>query len=46
MPRAGAAPEMERLRFSQDLEDADLANLDDGLKQAVHAVASELDGGT
>ncbi|MFP8880273.1 MAG: carotenoid oxygenase family protein [Myxococcota bacterium] len=45
MPRAVPAPEVQRLRFGDDFEDSDLALLDDGLKDAVHAVARDLDEG-
>jgi hypothetical protein len=43
LPRAVAAPDMERLRFAEDYEEGDMAPLDDRLSDAVRSVARELD---
>lgn len=45
MPRAVPAPDLERLRFSDDFEESDMAALDEDLKDAVRNVSRELDGG-
>jgi hypothetical protein len=43
MPKATAARDMERLRFADDYEEADMVALDDRLKEAVRSVAREID---
>ena len=43
LPEARSAPSVERMRFSQDVCEADLANLSDDLKQVVREVGREID---